>query len=73
MFDEILDLFDRNRRERRNGSRPGLMGRMFGGDDHDDRRGYGSDSERRPSDDDDERDDDGRTRRRRGSEFEFDD
>lgn len=36
MFDEILDLFDRNRRGRRNGSRPSLLGRMFGGGDHDD-------------------------------------
>ncbi len=73
MFDEILDLFDRNRRERRNGSRPGLIGRMLGGDDHDDRRSYGYDPERRRDDDDDEHGDEGRTRRRRDSDFDFDD
>ncbi|MEZ4554663.1 MAG: hypothetical protein AB7L91_15590 [Dehalococcoidia bacterium] len=73
MFDDILDLFDRNRRERRNGSRPGLLGRMLGGEDDgpDSRRGRPDD---RHSDDDwDDRDDVDRSRRRRDTDFGFDD
>lgn len=71
VFDEILDLFDRNRRERRNGSRPGLLGRMFGGgdDDHDDDYRRRHEDDRRRDDDDDNRD---RSRRRR-EDFGFDD
>ncbi|MGE0228877.1 MAG: hypothetical protein AB7I38_14165 [Dehalococcoidia bacterium] len=70
MFDEILDLFDRNRRERRNGARPGLLGRMFGADDPDpdSRR-----DDRRSEDDWDDRGDTDRSRRRRDTDFGFDD
>lgn len=77
MFDELFEMFDRDKRNRSNGARPGLLGRIFGGgqgrsfdDDDDDRRRY----ERRSDFDDDEfeggRD---RSRRRRDEDFGFDD
>ena len=83
MFDELLDLFDRDRKrptgERRRGL-GGLIDRLSGedrdnvrtdrrrSDDHDDDR-YDSRPERRRSDDDDDDRDDDRRRRRR--EFEL--
>lgn len=71
VFDEIFDLFDRNRGERRNGSRPGRFGRLFGGGDHD--RG---DDDREPSEGERRRyegDDDRNRPRRRRDDFGFDD
>ena len=74
MFDEILDLFDRNGRGNRNGSRPGLLGRMFGGaSDGDASRHRRTDDDHLDIDDDDDREDRGRSRRRRDDDFGFDD
>lgn len=75
MFDELFEMFDRDKKGQRNGSRPGLLGRLFGGgddrDDDDDRRGRRG---RYEADDDvefgRERD---RGRRRRDNGFGFDD
>ena len=84
MFDEIFDdLFDRDRRHRREGDgsqKPrrglrGLIARVTGSDDRDsdERRSYRDDDRRRYGDDDDRYDRDRRDSYRRRDRFDWDD
>ena len=74
MLDEIFELFDRKKSDKRgrSGGLRGLIGRVFAGDDesrdrryHDDRRDYRDDRSYRDDDDDDGEDRRSSTKRRR--------
>ncbi|HRC63281.1 MAG: hypothetical protein K1X87_04070 [Dehalococcoidia bacterium] len=68
MFDELFELFERDRGRHKNGARPGLFGRLFG---HHAAAEPRDDTRRHVDEDDDQRDE--RRRPRRRDEIDFDD